>query len=87
MKLQWSVEPDGAITLRDEKRAPRVHVGHRKDDWGYIATILESGLPSAGPYKSIKTAAKWSQEWITKNLFPDATFGEVPEFRWRGTDR
>lgn len=91
MKLIWSTEASvtGPIYVC---RAPRknnamfIHVGVRhwsskdkgkKREW--VATILEPGMPSAGPYSSAKAAGSWAEGWVKKNLFNDAKFSPWPE--------
>lgn len=77
MRLHWTVETDGSIILREPNQAARAIVKRRSEDWGFSATILEPGLPGAGPYKSRDTAAKFIHK-IIHRFIPDATFGEIP---------
>lgn len=90
MKLHWTVEKDQTVILRDHGWHPRAHVGHMIEGWvsigwGWNALILEPGLPWAGPYKSMVTACRWVERVIILKCCPEATFSEIPKFRWRGS--
>lgn len=74
MKLTW--RPDGPATLiaYDEKRAPRIHIGKQETGDGYVATILEKGMPSAGPYTNIPQAKAWAEKAFRKHCSVAAVF-------------
>lgn len=80
MRFIWTLEPNDAVVLRCPKRAARVHVGRREDGTGYVATILEPGMPSCGPFKERYKACLWAQDYVKRKLFPDAEFGDVPRY-------
>lgn len=76
MNLTWHIEKDGAITLRDENSAPRVHVGRGDDGW--VVTVLEAGLPSCGPHDGPRSAFEWAEWYVKHRVFLDAQFGQRP---------
>jgi hypothetical protein len=80
MRLIWTVEKNASIVLRDPKQAARALVQRCSDASGFIAVILEPGMPNAGPYRLRIEAAEFAQAWIKRELFPDAEFGGIPIF-------
>lgn len=79
-RFVWTIELRNAIALRCPKGAPRAHIGPREDGNGYIASILEPGLPSAGPFKERYQAALWAAEYVKRHLFPDAVIESPPRY-------
>lgn len=86
MRMLWTVEKDGALILRGSKHEPLVHIGRcdpRTSTFtrpGFVATVLEPGMPSCGPYKSRQACAEWAERIIAK-LHHGATFSDIPQFR------
>lgn len=78
MKLYWTIEAKGVWLLRDEKTAPRAIVAPRILGDGYAATILEPGMPGRGPFKFRRQAAQWCEEYVKREMFSDAVFGDIP---------
>lgn len=76
MKLTW--KPDGKTVLvaLDEKGAPRIHIGKQEPavGYGYVATILERGMPSGGPYMNIPEAQAWAERAFRKHCSVAAIF-------------
>jgi hypothetical protein len=46
---------------------------------GFATTILEPGMPGAGPFKFRSWAAQWAHQYIKREMFADAEFGPIPD--------
>lgn len=80
-KFYWAFEVSGEMTMRDQHGTPFVYLQRNfvTEEGGFMVTILQPGLPISGPYKNRERAAEWAQEYIARELFPDAAFGPVPQ--------
>ncbi len=93
MRLTWTLEADDSVVLRkpDAHRSAVGVVKHRQDDWGFVAILLEPGLPACGPYKSCDEAFDWLVGIVRLLKLPewgvdDLEFTDPPK-PWRQTPR
>jgi hypothetical protein len=78
----WTPDHSPMLTLRDDKGHPHALVMEdHGDGGGYAAVIITRDMPARSGFRKSIAAVLWTEGWVTRHLFPNATFGAAPELR------